>query len=116
MGPTHPQSLPRTAGRKIGPEVMKAGELALPLTCCSMPELHLCSTVEVALDVGISGEPAQGCDYGKLPLSAVWQHRWKGDAPSTPTPHHLDKRESWPQGHESGRTVPAPPWLQHSRE
>jgi hypothetical protein len=55
-------SSPPMAGRRAVPEVIWAGELSQPLTCCSTQESrpvpHLGSRVELALAVGVAGEPA----------------------------------------------------------
>jgi hypothetical protein len=66
-------SLPLTiySRQESWPGVMKAGELALSLTCCGTQESrpsvpHLDSAVEQALDVGVAGElEAKGMTSGE---------------------------------------------------
>lgn len=49
-------------GRRDGPQVIRAGQLALPLTHCSTqenrPSTSLGSTIELSLEVGTVGEPS----------------------------------------------------------
>lgn len=57
----YPGPLPPKAGRKSGPEVIRAEELALPLTAVfgrADSALHFGSTVERTLNVGIVGKSA----------------------------------------------------------
>lgn len=43
-------------------EVIRVGELVLSLTYCSTRENRSCTTVALALGVGVTGEQALGCE------------------------------------------------------
>lgn len=76
----------------------------------SGPAPYLGSTEELALDVGIASEHflrvscllCGGMDWGEIPSSHHW---WLVT---------YSRLESFPLGHESGRNVPVPQWVQHS--
>jgi hypothetical protein len=93
----HSHPWPSVAGRRSVLGIGKSREIYLPLTCCR--------TVEMALNVGITCLSLlriwvqESCP---CLLSAVWWHR-QGRAALLPSLFF----HFWPQGHESGRTIPA---------
>lgn len=54
--------LPSTEGRRAGPGLIRRGELSCSSYEAALkregPALHLGSSIEMALDVGVAGEPA----------------------------------------------------------
>lgn len=79
-------SLPVVAGKKLGPGVMTAGELALPFTSHGTqragPAPYLCTTVELT----------QGCECGKAGPATYLPHgdMSKGDLDN---PYYLRQAE-----------------------
>lgn len=108
--------------------VMRAGQLALPITCCSTWEnkcsrvLNLTSaSIELALGVGlqVNCPLPKGVCPGEPALSLVcWVEACKRKTRPPPLlrpwPHFYGKWESLSQGHESRRTDHFSHQLQHS--
>ena len=64
-----PPNLATYGGQERWPEVIRVEELSLPSPAVALeragPVYHLGSTVELALVVGVWGEPAWGREYGR---------------------------------------------------
>lgn len=94
---------------RLGSGVTRAGELALPLACCS--------TVELILEVGVVGEQPLGHECGEptcLSSFPWWLRQERGGLIPFLIPHLLWQAEKLASGaHESWRTGHVFHQLQH---